>query len=252
MGDKTKEQELDSTILEKSWNAACTDLQKSLGDEASGTTELERAKAILAKSDASVDELKEAQTILTKALPPEDDDDEEDDEEEEEEEEGKKPAPVKKSLEEGIAEGDPEAEIAMDIEPYLKSFAHEVGVRFEEIGKPLTKLKALEKSLADLTTIVRALAKVSLVGAEMQKSLNERVGKIGSVDIPSLARLRKGGDRFDIEEGVQMTGVEIMAKATELCRNGRISTTDVAVLESRIQKGVEIPDNLKPLFAKKA
>lgn len=256
--EKNKDQALDQTTLEKSWNEACEDLRKSLGDGAAAPaqSELDEAKTILAKSDATADELKKAQGILAKAMSASDKGGKskaEGEEESEESESETTPPPAKKSLEDAVAEGDPEAEIAMDIEPYLKSLAHEIGESLEKATKPLDRLAKLEKSMTELSGVVKAIGKAVLVNAEMQKSIRDSVSKFGTIEIPSMARLRKGGDRFQVEEGgAEMTAMEIMAKATELCRNGQISTTDVTILEGRLQSGGGIPESMKPLFAKKA
>ncbi|RDE12127.1 MAG: hypothetical protein C4K49_10620 [Candidatus Thorarchaeota archaeon] len=259
-GKENKDQNLDAATLEKSWNEACEDLRKSLGDGATPAVdkkELEEANAILAKSGATADELKKAQTILAKAMSASDKGEGAEQEEEEsisteESESESTPPPAKKSFEEAVAEDDPEAEIAMDIEPYLKSLAHEIGESLEKARKPLDRLAKLEKSVSELSSIVKAIGKAVLANAEMQKSIKTDIAKFGSIEIPSMARLRKGGDRFQVEEGgAEMTVMEVMAKATELCRKGEISTTDISILESRLQSGGGIPESMKPLFAKK-
>jgi hypothetical protein len=162
------------------------------------------------------------------------------------------PPSAKKSLEDAIAGNDTEAEVAMDIEPYLKALAHEIGVKLEKSTKPLDRFSKLEKSVEELSTIVKAIGKTVLANAEMQKSISDNVTKFGQIEIPSMTRLRKSTDRFQVEGSGEMSVMEIMAKATELCRTGQLSTTDVTILEGRLQHGGDIPESMKPLFVKKA
>jgi len=242
-----KNTNLDQKALEKSWNEAYALLRKSLGitDE---TNELSKAKEILEKKDATAEELKKAQEILAKAVKSEEETESTEEEEMTEETESTEDLDVKKSLVDTVAKSDSEAEIAMDVEPFLKSLVESIDTA---IQTPLKRIARLEKAVKELSTTVQAIGKATLVGVEMQKSINEAVAKLGQIEIPSMARLRKGGERFLVNEGQEMTALEIMNKATELCRAGQLSVTDVTVLESRLQKGLGIPDHLRPFFAKK-
>ena len=241
--DNKNQDQIDAEALEKSWTSAIDDLKKSLGDPApepkgkeKGKTKEELAKAAEAagkKGEGAEEESSEEseESSSSSSAPP---------------------APAKKSLPDRVAEKDPEAEITMDIEPYLKSLATSIDEAIAEATKPLAKVEKLEKSLKSLGEFVKVLGKAVLANAEMQKSVKDDIAKIGKIDIPSMSRLRKGGDRFQVTEGQEMTRLEIMQKATELCRVGQMSTTDVTILEGRLNAGGDIPEALKPLFKKSA
>lgn len=226
MGDKIEGQELDPKALEKSWADSMDALKKSLGDDSEG--EETRGKLGKAK-DPKVPPVEEETT--------------------DEEDEGDEPS-MKKSLADRVADSDPDAEVAMDIEPYLKSLAEAIGDDIDELRGSVSKIGKLEKSMNQLTSLVKTLAKAVLADAEMQKSVKEDVARIGKIELPGMARLSKGGDRFQVEEGNELSYPEIMSKATELCQQGRITTGDVTVLESRLQRGGGIPEAMKSLFKK--
>lgn len=245
MGQKTddavdKEQQsgaasdVDTEALEKSWSDSIENLRKSV-TSADDSNRRPLKKGGKAEMD---DE--------------EDDDDNGEYENEEEKEEGSPPnkrggkKKVKKSLADYVAE-DSEAEVAMDIEPYLKSLAVGIDKVMED------KTSTLEKAVQDLTGLVKTLGKAVVADAEMIKSLQGKLDKIGQVPIPSASRLSKSqGDRFGGDgnppEGTPVSKDQVMRKAVELCSAGKLSTVQVTALESRLNKGLGIPENIQPLF----
>jgi hypothetical protein len=230
--DKTKEETstVDKEALEKSFDGALDDLRKSLNPEGGE------------KDTTPPEEGKKTQEELFKAEKGEDDTSSG-----EEEDESPPPKEAKKSLSEEIAEDDPEAEMAMDIAPYLKSMADRLGKR---VDRRTATLPELQKAVKDLTGLVTILAKAVLAGGEMQKSIKGDLDKIGEINIPSMTRLRKSGDRFETEGGEKMTKPEIMMKAMDLQSSGKLSTRDVIILEGRLNGGGGIPEEMKHLFKK--
>jgi len=232
--DKTKDEtstaDVNKEELEKSFDKAVDDLRKSLNPEDSEkdttSTEEGKTKEELAKAEKGEDDTSSG---------------------EEEEEAPSKGKETKKSLSEEIAEDDPEAEMAMDIAPYLKSMADRLGKR---VDKRTANLPELQKAVKDLTGLVTILAKAVLAGSEMQKSIKGDLDKIGEIDIPSMTRLRKSKDRFETDGTEKMTKGEIMMKAMDLQSAGKLSVRDVVVLEGRLNANGEIPEGMKPLFKK--
>jgi len=217
----------DKEKLEKGWNDAIAEMRKSFGDEP---------------------EEKAGKEDLRKASKDEDDSDS-DEGEASDSDESPPPKSTKKSLADEIAELDPEAEAAMDIEPYLKSFAVAVD---EKITSSTADIPELRKAVKELTKMVKVLGKAVLVGTEMQKSTREELGKIGELDIPSMSRLRKSRDRFEVDGTEKMSRTEVLSKAMELQGQGKLSFHDVTLLEGRLNAGGDIPEAMKPLFRKEA
>ena len=269
--DKKDKGDLDRVALEKSWNTAIEDLKKSLADSEGGGQEeptMVEAKQAFAKAQEVLDkaetkeqitaakaEFKKAQEALEKATtvkkpkgkkePTEETTETETGTETETSE--STPAPTKKSLDELVAEGDEEAEIAMDIEPYLKSLAEGIETT---VASHTSELPKLHKAVKELTGIVKVLAKAVLAGSEMQKSIADTVEKIGKIDIPSMSRFSKAKDRFEVSGDQKLTKAEVMNKALDLMKAGKIDSLAVTKLEGRLNAGGDIPDDLKPLFAK--
>jgi hypothetical protein len=228
---KTEDQEskvLDEETLQKSWN----DSIGTLRDTLKKAEELEKAKK----------------------KPPVDEEDTEDEEEEEgesepDDDEDDYEPPVKgkmkKSLPDYIADDDSEADIAMDVEPYLKSLA-------TGIDKSLTRsVSKLEKAVANLSEVVVAQGNALLSFANLQKSIDSKVEKIGKTAIPSNSVLSKSVGRFGNSDKKLPSRDSIMQKAVELCKANKMSATDVTILEGRLNKGSDIPDHLKSLFEDK-
>jgi hypothetical protein len=239
MGDKTKvkgsegqtEETIDPEKLQKSWNDSVSELRKSVeaegGDMGGGT---KKAKKKIPEFEAEEEEDEGDDSVA-----------EEEDEagEEEAEEEPKKK--VKKSLPDLLAEDDPEAEAAMDIEPFLKSLAKVTG----------NEIQKLEKSISALTRQVQIHGKALLSQMEMQKSIQDTVQIIGGQPVPARGVLQKSTTgRFPTGEGAkEMNKQEVMLKAMDLQREGKLNVHDVTILEGRMNNGSGIPEEMKPLFA---
>jgi hypothetical protein len=240
MGDKTKEkgaegqteETIDPALLQKSWKESLDELRKSVNPD---DEKLEKAKKPkVADLETEEEEGEEEDNVA-----------EEEDEAGEEAEKGKKkPEKVKKSLPDLIAEDDPEAEAAMDIEPFLKSLAKQIG----------EKTTTLEDAVGSLAKMVRVQGKALLSSMEMQKSLQEQVAIIGGQPVPVKGVLQKSGgaQRFaPAAEGGEkpLDKQEVMLKAMDLQRQGKINSRTVTVLEGRLNHGQGIPEDIAPLFA---
>jgi hypothetical protein len=221
------EETVDPSLLEKSWDSSMEELRKSLtsGDK----------KKVLDKAK--------------KEKEYEDDDEEmedEEDEEDETDEDEKKTITkkIKKSLPDIIAEDDPESEAAMDIEPYLKSLAESIDQVIED------RTLVLEKAIKGLTNLVKVQGKALLANMELQKSLDDKIKKIGESPIPPASTLRKSGNgRFTIKEGMpEMTKDQVMMKAMKLTREGLMDNHQLTILEGRLNKGMEIPTDIQLLL----
>jgi hypothetical protein len=219
MGSENKkagEDLIDQGQLKKSWNESLEALRKSVGgngpkvapaeddDDSSSSTEEESSSSSTSSSTSSGP-----------------------------------PAGIKKSLPDLIAE-DPEAEAAMDIEPYLKSLA--LGID--------KKTESLEKAVADLTKMVKIQSKAFLASMDLQKSMQDRLDAIGNKKIPVQTVLKKSDTgRFSAGEGQpEMSQVQIMNKAMDLSRQGVIGSRDVTILEGRLNSGGAIPEHLVQYF----
>jgi len=214
---------VDSALLEKSWSQAIEDLNKSIA-----------GKAPLSKGKKNNMEKEEGD---------EEDEDEGSPEDEEEDMMEARKKKVKKSLSDYIAE-EPESEIAMDIEPFLKSLADGIDAVIRN------KTDELDKSVAYLTGLVKSLSKAFIASTEMTKSVTDQMNKMSGVPIPSASRLHKSqGDRFDAQQdNPQLSKDEIMQKAFELQTSGKISVLQTIALEGRLNKGLSIPNEIAPLF----
>jgi hypothetical protein len=236
MGDKTKEkgaegqteETVDPALLQKSWNESLEELRKSVNPDGDPLEKAKKPK--VAAFEASEEEGEEEDNVG-----------EEEDEagEAEEKGKGKGKEKVKKSLADEIAASDPEAEAAMDIEPFLKALANQIG------DKTIT----LEKAVTDLTKMVRIQGKALLSSMDLQKSLQDQVAVIGGQPVPTKGVLQKSAQRFPEGEAPEKSKQEVMLKAMDLARQGKIENRMITILEGRLNHGQGIPEELQPLFA---
>jgi len=188
--------------------------------------------------------LNELEGILAKAQPIEGADDEEadrkiaeaagdskpksgrDDEEEEEEEEG-----FFKSFRVRLPDGT-EAD-AYDATAMMKAL-HRANTR---LGR---EVDSLRKRLAEADRVIHRFP-------DMLKALTDRVAEQGDA-LRALRDQPAGRRAITAAPGIGNTGKstreEVMAKAMDAFRAGRISGNDVAVAEARLNHGVPLPDNL--------
>jgi hypothetical protein len=202
----TEEDELD---IEKGFNDAIDDLRKSLGQDG--------------------EEDDQTQEELNKAKAESKDDEEEAEEEEEEEEEMR----YKKSIEDTLRE-EPEAAAAMDVEPFLLQLAKALDEGMSQLQK------SVNKRVAGVEKLVKSIGNTVLAGAELQKSTNEIMTKIGEQPVPSgsVRQLRKS--RFESGEGdpSEYDNRAVLQKSLEWVREGKIDLVESGMIEMRINKNV--------------
>lgn len=216
--------------MEKSFNESLEALTTLLDGDGSNTeeTELNKAKKASPKSspaESSSESEEEERPSFT----------------EEEEIPAKKG--MKKSVED-VVEEDDDAQVAVDVEPFLKSMLVGIDARFDGIAEVLAQLsksmKYLHKKIKRVEEINKALATVSRNAFEMQKSIGTEVEKIGKTPVPSKSVLMKGGDRFAEDGSLDMTKIpkqEILNKALELRMKGVLAPIDVTLIEGRLNAG---------------
>lgn len=221
MADEKKTEGLDDQF-EESWNASVENLRKAVGDD-----------------------------NLAKARPaPEPEEEEEEGEEgapEEEESEGEEegdemppakgkmpPAFAKKSIEDAVGE-DPEAEAAMDVEPFLRTMVKGLDEAFYTILAKLNRVEAVQKSMADVT----------LKSATLQKALRDEVKKIGETPVPRQGLMKSvggNGTKFG-PEGKTFSRAEILHKSHELLMKGQLRSEDATLVEVKLNRGSFNPES---------
>jgi len=226
---KVKEGEeaiVDIATLEKSWNDAISNL-KDLVDGDGETLNKSGDHLTKKTPDPRLSKGK-----VKKAKKGEEGYEEEEGAEEEEEELGK-------SLEEEIGDLDEEAEIAMDVEPFLKSFVDAVDNRLKSVEATVTSVKQLQK----------AQSEVLLTSAEMQKNVGVAVEKMGNAPLPTMSVMRKAVQKFGQgDKEIQMNTTQILTKSHELVKSGKLDVLMATKIEGRLNKGVELSDEMKSYF----
>lgn len=146
-------------------------------------------------------------------------------------------APLGKSM--TIVGEDGETVEAIDATDLIKSLVERVESSESDMGKAVGLLTDLVKSQAaeigKLTTKVGALA-----GAG-----RGRRAVVNIADRPALAKSlgTDGEGEGDAPEGI--TANEFMAKAMDACTAGKITGLEVAQCESYINRGLDVPANIK-------
>lgn len=171
-----------------------------------------------------------------------DDDDDDDDNGNEDEGEGEE---VQKSLPDFVAEDDSEAEIAMDVEPFLKSLVKGLEKYFDG------KIAILQKSVKKIEALSKAQAQTSVSGYELQKAMDDKIQKIGEQSISSSSKLRKSGERFSKKDGEDAVGYnpqKVLRKSFELLQKGQITPVQATKVEARVNRKVELPPDVAHLF----
>lgn len=246
--DKTniEQNEVTEDVLEKSWNEAMDELKKSVAPEIDEDTST--AAAASSEGDDAGQPAEDLSKAKSSKKPSEvsDEDGEEDYDEEEEEDydeeppKGKGKGKMNKSLEDYISEDD-EASIAMDVEPFLKQLVKSIDAVLNDKVKGLS----LKKEIAELKKSVNVQGKALLATSQLQKSIDDKLLKFGKSPIPSSTVLRKS---IKVSENKEMTKLEVMNKATELCKSGKLSTRDVITIEGRLNSGQDLPERFQDLF----
>ena len=202
--------------------------------------------------DESVSRLKDIlQKSSKKASKKEDDDaDAEDDAEDEDtkdeaadEEEG---SVVKKSLSDLVSKENEEAEIAMDVEPFLKGLVQGMQQYLDQ------ELKTLKKSISVVLQLSKAQAGATVKMAALQKAIDGKVQRIGEETVPSNSVLRKGSSsvRFKKEEkgADSYDRNEVLRKSFSLLRERKITPVQATKIEGRLNKGLVLPAELAHFF----
>jgi len=228
--DKDTKEAQGAAVLEKSFNDARDGVLALLGLSSKNKDELKKSKGKAKDDDEDEDEDEDEPSDESGEM---DDDDEDEDEPVEPKGKGKK---VTKSITDMITE-DPESGAAMMVEPFLKSLAEAEERRFGDVESEVVELR---KSVKYLTKLVKGLAEFSVKNADLQKSISDTVEKIGNTAIPSNSVLRKSYERFQSDSGKEMSKGEILNKAVELRRGGKISPHDLTLIEGRLNAGVAL------------
>ena len=221
---------VDPEELEKSWDESIVKLKELLkSDETPPETEEEEGE----------DEKGERKPKLQKSdeKPPEEDEDEEEDEEEEE--------AMSKSLEELVAEEDSEAEIVMDVEPFLKSLVKGQQKYFDR------RFAKLAKSIGKVEALSKAQAEAAVKGHELQKAIDDKVQKIGETSVTSSSVLRKGGERFPKKGGNGAADYDprkILRKSFVLLQQKKIDPLMATKIEGRVNRRMPLPEEVAGLF----
>ncbi len=219
--DQSQDQlDVDLEVMEKSFNDAKNVVLALLGGES--------------ESPESSDELEKAKKKPAKDIERDEEEDEEDEEEEE----------AKKSLEDSVLE-DPEAGAAMDVEPFLQQLVKSMDKHFSGVQVTLDNVV---KRIDAVETLQKASSQMFVKYGELQESMSKTVEKIGDAPVGSSSILRKSGDRFKKAGDLDMTRTEILDKALELRKAGKLESVDVTKIEGRLNKGMELPDNIMKLL----
>jgi len=210
-------EEVAEVDFEKSWNDGIESLRKSM----SGDDTLQKAKAPPFKKKEEVEDESADEE-------PEDKGEDEGSAEDEAEDEGEEEE-AKKSLsdfETTVAE-EPEAEAAMDVEPFLR-----------QLVKSFNKsIKSLSAEIAEVKVLQKAQATVALNAATLQKGMASVVEKIGKMPIPTGTVLRKSGDRFN-NGGKAVDAKMVLLKSQTWAQERKISLVEAGMIEARANKNL--------------
>jgi len=186
--------------------------------------------------------------------------DEEEDEDEEDDEEGNgfkyrkshdEPdfEELSKSIMEQVVE-DEEAEKVIDASPFIKSMVESLEGQLLEFMKAVVDLTDRTESVERR---LRKSEKIEVAQAALVKSISQNVRGMAETPQPlrtDLGRnftvLRKSGEGKT--KKVELSKAQAMTKLTELHQAGKISLKDAVSLESRIQNGAELPENVTELL----
>lgn len=201
----------DDLDIEKGFNDAIDDLRKSLG-HSGGEEGLRKAKKGKKNDDDS-------ESMAEEAIEEEVEEEVDDDEDEEEES-------YRKSIEDTLRE-EPEAAAAMDVEPFLLQLAKAIDESIGAMGSRVGKVEKLVKSIGNAT----------VASADLQKSMNSQIEKIGGTPVPtgSVRRLQKA--RFEGSEQDFDTR-DVLAKSRDWVKTNKIDLTEAGSIEGRINKGL--------------
>ncbi len=206
MAGETKEVLLDDTLIEEDFNGALENLQKSLKSDSKG--ELRKAKE---KAEEE----------------PEEEEAEEESEEEEEED-----TDYEKSISE-ILEEDPEAAMAMDVEPFLRQMAKAVDESIDAL------YKSVNQRLRRIESLAKSQGEMLVQTAKLEKSVSDMVRQIGGQPVPSGSVRTLAKSRFEGNgEAVEFDNREVLVKSRGWLQEKAISLKEAGKIEGRINKGL--------------
>jgi hypothetical protein len=224
------EQVKTSEELRKGFDDAVESLRKSL--EALGKSKADKAKKI----DEEEKKLEDEESDIFES----------DDEGTDKQEKGKaKPKPtMNKSVADYVADGEDDAQMALDMEPFLKSLVDGVDGQFEVLKKGISgKLTEMSKSIESLNDIVTSMANATIANSDLQKSIQAEVTKIGDTAQKTSSIKGSSTGRFALEksEGAhEYSRGEILEKAIKLRQNGKVDNLFVTKIEGRLNKGIDL------------
>jgi hypothetical protein len=220
-GEKEKETVLDQEALEKSLDTSMAGLKAELG-----ITPVEPVKPEPLKKGKTEEENGE----------PEDTEGESEKEKDGEEEGYEETA---KSIE-AMMNDAPEAEAAMDVEPFLRTLVKSIDKRFNDLASQMTD--EVGKKLDGVVSLVKSQATMMLAQADLQKSISENTRKIGDQTIPSASVRGKAGERFAKSNDGKTPEIDFSnidpAKidTLEWLKKGWINNTQATVIDNRVTK----------------
>lgn len=137
-----------------------------------------------------------------------------------------------------IVNEDGEHEEAVDATDLLKSLVEKVETIEGETGQVLGKLADLVKSQAtQIGALTEQVGKLATAG-------RGRRAVVSVADKPELTKsLGADGGADEVPEGIPAK--EFMAKAMDACSAGKITGLEVARCESYINRGLDVPANIK-------
>ena len=173
--DEDDDKTLSLDDLEKSWNDSKDTVKALLGEDVTKPEEdLEKSET---ETETETEDLAKAKDDDVE------DEGEEEDKDEEEKEDTTEAEGIKKSLEDDMSE-DSESEVAMDVEPFLRTLVKSISDNFDSINVAIADISdrtdALIKSTDETKELQKATAKMFVDYGDMQKSMSETVEAIGN------------------------------------------------------------------------
>ena len=221
-----KEAVLSLNDLEKSWSDSKALLKSILDDDT----------AVLSKAKKEEAEEEDEEVDFDDEM----DDAHEDGETEEEEDEEEK-SKIKKSLSDEM-ESDEDSAAAMDVEPFLRRMVKSMSKKFSAIEAENRKLS-------------NVLAKSLMVIGEQNLTIANQVRELSEAPVPSRSTIRKSMDKFPANESKNellksMTVDQVLEKAVSLSKTGKLTSLDVAKIQNRLNKGIELNSEYVALLTK--
>ena len=150
-----------------------------------------------------------------------------------------------------MEEEDEEASEVLNALPFVKALVDSMETQLVEVLKALVQQsdkidemgerleKAEEIAIAEAKLIKSISGTVREMGDEVTTPIKSQLGK-------HLTIVRKSEGEAD--KKMELTKSEALAKLTTLCKSKKITLKEVISLESKIQKGQEIPEKIQELL----